>query len=123
MQTYRQDWALFTDWCAATGSRDLPAAPDTVLRFLIDCPATRSTQRCRVAAIDHHHAGAGLAKPGEFPAVRTALGRPVGDRPAAPVMPDQVAAALSGMPSHGWTQGMFGRRDRCLLVLSQIGGC
>ena len=26
------------------------------------------------------------------------------------------------MPSHGWTQGMFGRRDRCLLVLSQLAG-
>ena len=64
MQTYRQDWALFTDWCAATGNQALPAAPDTMLRFLIDCPATRSTQLCRVAAIDHHHAGAGLPKRG-----------------------------------------------------------
>ena len=33
-----------------------------------------------------------------------------------------VAAALRGLPSHGWTQGMFGRRDRCLLVLSQLAG-
>ena len=54
--------------------------------------------------------------------VRGALGRPVGDRPVSPVVPDQVATALRGLPSHGWTQGMFGRRDRCLLVLSQIGG-
>jgi hypothetical protein len=122
VQTYAQDWALFTDWCAATGTPDLPAAPDTVLRFFIDCPATRSTQRCRVAAIDHHHAGAGLAKPGESPMVRAALGRPVPDPgPAPPDVPDPVAAALRGLPSHGWTQGMFGRRDRCLLVLSQVG--
>ena len=120
MQTYGQDWALFTDWCAATGVPDLPAAPDAVLRFFAECPATRSTQRCRVAAIDHHHAGAGLAKPGESPVVRAALGRAVGDRPAPPLMSDQVAAALRGLPSHGWTQGMFGRRDRCLLVLSQL---
>lgn len=26
------------------------------------------------------------------------------------------------LPSHGWTNGMFGRRDRCLLVLSQLAG-
>ena len=123
MQTYAQDWALFTDWCAATGTRALPAAPDTMLRFLTACPATRSTQRCRVAAIDHHHAGAGMAKPGESPLVRAALGRPLPDQgPAPPVMPDPVAAALHGLPSHGWTQGMFGRRDRCLLVLSQLAG-
>ena len=123
MQTYRQDWALFTDWCAATGMPDLPAAPDTVLRFLIDCPAALSTQRCRAAAIDQRHAGAGLPKPGESPVVRAALGRPLPDPGPAPlVMTDQVAAALRGLPSYGWTQGMFGRRDRCLLVLSQLAG-
>jgi len=31
-----------------------------------------------------------------------------------------VDAALRMLPSHGWTRGMFGRRDRCLLVLSQV---
>jgi hypothetical protein len=37
-------------------------------------------------------------------------------------MTDQVVTALRGLPSHGWTRGMFGRRDRCLLVLSQLAG-
>jgi len=55
--------------------------------------------------------------------VRAALGRPTG----APFQPketerDAVEVALRGLPSHGWTQGMFGRRDRCLLVLSQLAG-
>ena len=55
--------------------------------------------------------------------MRAALGRPVPDQgPAPPVVPDPVAAALRGLPSHGWTQGMLGRRDRCLLVLSQVAG-
>ena len=55
--------------------------------------------------------------------MRAALGRPVSTgAPAPPGMTDQVAAALRGLPSHGWTQGMFGRRDRCLLVLSQLAG-
>ena len=57
------------DWCAVTRSPDLPADPDAVLGFLAGLPTTRSAlvqvrQRCRVAAIDHHHAGAGLFKPG-----------------------------------------------------------
>jgi rubredoxin len=39
-----------------------------------------------------------------------------------PRMTDQVAAALRGLPSHGWARGMFGRRDRCLLVQSQLAG-
>ena len=33
-----------------------------------------------------------------------------------------MEVALRGLPSHGWTQGMFGRRDRCLVVLSQLAG-
>ena len=37
-------------------------------------------------------------------------------------MTDQLAAALHGLRSHRWTQGMFGRRDRCLLVLSHPAG-
>ena len=31
-----------------------------------------------------------------------------------------MAAALRMLPSRGWTGGLFGRRDRCLLVLSQF---
>src|SRR6478735_3099393 len=76
-----------------------------------------------VAAIDHHHAAGKFIKPGESPAVRAALGRTVlTGAPARPVMTDQLAAALHGLRSHGWTQGMFGRRDRCLLVLSHPAG-
>jgi hypothetical protein len=122
LRAYAGDWALFTDWCTAAGMWVLPADPDTVTRFLGDCPAAPSTVRRRVAAIDHHHTAAGHQRPGESTAVRTALGRPAPDDPAPPVMTDQVAAALRGLPSHGWTQGMFGRRDRCLLVLSQLAG-
>jgi len=54
-------------------------------------------------------------------AVRATLGRPTGE-PFHPTQRDAVAAALRGLPSHDWTQGMFGRRDRALLVLSQLAG-
>lgn len=54
--------------------------------------------------------------------VRAALGRPVPDPTATPDRSEDVAAALRGLPSHGWTHGMFGRRDCCLLVLSELAG-
>ena len=123
LRTYAADWALFTDNCAVTDRSALPASPDTVVEFLSSCPAAPATRRRRIAAIDHHHAAAGLVKPGESVVVRAALGRPTGE-PFQPTETDRdaVEAALRGLPSHGWTQGMFGRRDRCLVVLSQLAG-
>jgi hypothetical protein len=123
LRTYAADWSLFTDWCAATDTPALPADPRTVVDFLQGCPAAAATSRCRVAAIDHHHAGAGQPRPGESVVVRAALGRPTGE-PFQPMERDRDAAqaALRGLPSHGWTAGMFGRRDRALLVLSQVAG-
>jgi hypothetical protein len=120
---YTAIWALFTDWCAATGHPALPADPATVTAFLTDCPAAPETRRRRVAAIDHHHTTTRHAPPGRFPAVRAALGRPTGQPPRpSPDTAAAVDAALRALPSHGWTHGMFGRRDRCLLVLSQLAG-
>jgi len=52
---YATDWALFTDWCAATGTPALPAAVGTVEAFLAGCPATPATAARRVAAIGWHH--------------------------------------------------------------------
>lgn len=121
LRAYAGDWALFTDWCTSIGGGELPADPDMVTRFLRDCAAAPSTLRRRVAAIDHHHVGAGLPRPGESPTVRAALGRPTREPTSvAPATLEAVESALSFLPSHGWTQGMFGRRDRCLIVLSQL---
>ncbi len=120
---YAGDWALFTDWCSTTGERELPADPDTVLSFLTDCPAAAATQRRRVAAIDHRHSTAGYPRPGESPLVRAALGRSTGEPPhQPPAIAAAVETAMRALPSSGWTRGMFGRRDRCLLVLSQAAG-
>jgi hypothetical protein len=123
LRTYAADWALFTDYSAATETTALPADPQTVVDFLSACPAAPATQRCRVAAIDHHHNTSGHPRPGESAVVRARLGRPTGE-PFQPTERDREAvdAALRGLPSHGWTQGIFGRRDRCLLVLSQLAG-
>jgi len=123
LRTDVSDWALFVDWCEATDHVQLSADPDTVLSFLAGCPAAVKTQRGRVTAIDHHHTATGYAPPDQTPAVLAALGRPVRG-PFTPA-PDTVSAVenmLRLLPSHGWTHGMFGRRDRCLLVLSQLAG-
>jgi hypothetical protein len=120
---YAAIWALFTDWCAVTGHQDLPAEPATVIGFLTGCPAAAETHRRRVAAIDHRHTVVGHPPPGRSAAVLAALGRPTGEpRRVSVETAAAVEAALRALPSHGWTQGMFGRRDRCLLVLSQLAG-
>lgn len=119
--TYTADWQLFSDWCDATDRTPLPADPTILLEFLAECPAAAATLRRRVIAIDHHHSAAGHPAPGADPRVRDAVGRPPTELP--PVTPETVArvdAALRMLPSRGWTGGLFGRRDRCLLVLSQL---
>jgi hypothetical protein len=119
--TYVADWALFVDWCHATDHEPLPAEPTTVLDFLGDCRAAAATQRRRVIAIDHQHTAAGHPPPGADPRVRDALGRPPTDLPpVAPDVRERVDAALRMLPNRGWTGGLFGQRDRCLLVLSQL---
>jgi hypothetical protein len=119
--TYAADWNLFVDWCDATDNRPLPADATTLLEFLAECPAAPATQRRRVIAIDHHHTAAGHPPPGADPRIRDALGRPPTDLPPiAPETLSRVDAALRMLPNRGWTGGLFGRRDRCLLVLSQL---
>jgi len=55
---------------------------------------------------------------------RAGEGRAAG-RPARPARQEldseQVQAALRRLPSHGWINGWFGRRDRALLVLARAG--
>lgn len=119
---YTQAWSLFADWCAGTDHLAMPADPATVLAFLAACPAAAATQRRRVAAIDHHHTVAGHPAPGGRGEIRAAVGRPL--REPVWVCPDRAAVdtALRALPSHGFTAGLFGQRDRALLVLAQIVG-
>jgi hypothetical protein len=116
---YAGDWALFTDWCAATGRSPLPASTRTVEAFLAGCPAAPATAGRRVAALLWHYrhsptAGAAAGAPHR----RKLLGLP----PVAPSRPlpdpDAVAAAVRALPVSGWTGGFFGRRDAALLTLA-----
>jgi len=115
------DWVLFVDWCAVTGRDSLPATAETVLMFFGDCPAAPGTFARRLTAIDAAHRDAGVTPPERTGQVRDVLrGRP--GRPVRQELPaDRVEAALRRLPSHGWINGWFGRRDRALLVLARAG--
>jgi len=108
---YAADWALFTDWCTATDHIALPADWATVTAFIADCPGAPATIRRRVAAIGHHHRAAGHPPPTDPAGTPGPPARDVID-------PGQVDMLMRLLPSHGWTAGLFGRRDRALLTLA-----
>ena len=108
---YAADWALFTEWCAATNRVALPADWTTITAFSAGCPGAPATIRRRLAAITHHHRVAGHAVP-------TDPTRQVGPPARELIDPEQVEMLMRLLPSHGWTAGLFGRRDRALLTLA-----
>jgi len=108
---YTAEWALFTDWCAATNRVALPADWATVTAFTSGCPGAAATIRRRFAAIAYHHRAADQPPPTDP------------DSKAAPPLrelidPGQVDMLMRLLPSSGWTAGLFGRRDRALLTLT-----
>ena len=108
---YAADWALFSDWCTATGNTPLPADWPTIEAFVAGCPGAPATVRRRLAAIAHHHRTAGHPTP-----VDPAREVP---RPSRELIdPGQVDVLMRLLPSHGWIGGLFGRRDRALLTLA-----
>jgi len=113
---YAADWALFTDWCAATNHQPLPTDAATIAGFSTACPAAPATQRRRLAAVEHHHRAAGSELPWKASG-SVAAAHPI--RVREPLDPDLVVAALRLLPSRGWTAGLFGRRDKALLVLDE----
>jgi len=108
---YAADWALFTDWCTATNRIPLPADWTTVIAFTASCPGAPATIRRRLAAIAHHHRTAGQPAP-------TDPARAAGPVARELIDSGQVDRLMRLLPSHGWTGGLFGRRDRALLTLA-----
>ncbi|WP_404316291.1 hypothetical protein [Prescottella equi] len=116
---YRYDWALFADWCQAAELSSLPAAPSTLAQFLAEHPAAAATQRARVTAINWHHDHAGLPAPGRSDTIRDQLDANRADRlrHASELLWQQIPR----LPTGGWPQGLFGRRDAALLLLAAAG--
>lgn len=115
---YASDWALFTDWCTAADQPALPAVATTVVLFLTENPAAVATCARRVTAIAHLHRRYGYPSPTDQPEVkqwlRLAAGLPAERDPAA--APDTIEVLLRQIPTTGWPAGLFGRRDRMLLI-------
>lgn len=130
-KTYARRWHLFTLWCARSDLTPLPASAETVMLYLTDAiedteGLALSTLRGWVAAINRIHVEAGLAPPGDDPAMtmflRT-LHRVMGPQPSA----EQISAlrisdlrtvcraldAISADPIEV--------RDRALLALHRVG--
>ena len=108
---YVADWALFVDWCTATNRVPLPADWPTIEAFTAGCPGAPATIRRRLAAIAHHHRTAGHPAPTDPAQVAGPPAREL-------ISPGQVDMLMRLLPSHGWTGGLFGRRDRALLTLA-----
>lgn len=115
---YAGEWALFRDYCAATGQPALPINTTTLLRFLTQIPAAAATRARRVRAIAaaHRHAGYLPTQGGEdrlvgpVPAMARVLGS---------ADPQQLLAAC---PARGRPDGLVGRRDAFLIVLLAVLG-
>ncbi|WAL49897.1 hypothetical protein [Rhodococcus pyridinivorans] len=117
--SYRHDWALFADWCAAADHRPIPAASETLALFLHEHPAAVATQRRRLSAINAVHTRHGYPAPGRTETVRRHLDAARAQRF------DRLGRLLiqraTELPTAGWPSGLFGRRDALLLVLAATG--
>nr|WP_296779501.1 hypothetical protein [Rhodococcus sp. (in: high G+C Gram-positive bacteria)] len=117
--SYRYQWALFADWCAAADTSPLPATPITLAQFLDENPAGDTVQLRRVSAINRAHLDAGHPAPGQTTSLRPALDSARSDRTTRRAAQYQAIAAE--LPTEGSTAALFGRRDAVLLLLAGAG--
>ncbi|MGW3482702.1 hypothetical protein [Rhodococcus indonesiensis] len=116
---YRHDWALFTDWCAASGHPPIPADPEALALFLREHPAVVGTQRRRLSAINAVHTRHGYPAPGRSEDVRRRLDTARAER--LDRLAERLLLRAAELPTTGWPRGLFGRRDALLLVLASTG--
>lgn len=137
VRAYQHDWAAFTSWCAAVSVRPLPAAPETVARFVREAAATvrgngtgwawsPATVTRRVAAVGFVHRAAGLPSPTESELVRGALravrrGRRHVPRQMEALTLEQLHQVLAQIPASTWPAMTLGARDRALLWVGWAG--
>jgi hypothetical protein len=120
LRLYAADWTRFSEYCASTGARALPAAPTTVAAFLTEAGPGRAARTRRLAAIDHRHRRHSLPCPGADPRVRAALKAARRQAPSRPRPPAPSAAALRHMALR-CPRDLAGLRDRALLLLLGLG--
>lgn len=95
-------WALWADWCTATGHDATTPTPDALERFATQVPGT-----------------AAALVPGEV--ARRTLPLPPGPDPWVSIEPNwaPLRTALTRCPAYGWPRAVPGRRDAWLLVATR----
>lgn len=111
-KSYRGEWALFQDYCAATDQRALPTTATIVERFFTAVPARPTTRDRRLHAIMAAHRNAGY----HLEELKEAT-QPAADRRSHLAAAGRMIAAC---PTAGWPTGFTGRRDGFLIVLIEV---
>jgi site-specific recombinase XerD len=124
LRAYRSDWRAFTAWCAERSVEALPAAPETVARYLTDLAGVKAiaTLQRRLTSISQAHQAAGHESPTRAIVVRTTwrgIRRTFGVAPArkAPLRAADVRALVGTLDA----SRLGGIRDRALLVIGFAG--
>jgi site-specific recombinase XerD len=124
IRAYRTDWADFTGWCATRGVEALPAAPETVARYLTDLAGVKAvaTLQRRLTSISQAHQAAGHEPPTRATVVRTAwrgIRRTFGVAPVrkAPLRATDIRQLVATLD----VDRLGGLRDRALLVVGFAG--
>jgi site-specific recombinase XerD len=123
LEAYAADWKHFTTWCDQHKRRSLPAAPETIICYLVEtADAYRvATLDRRLASISYYHKQARHTLPTKDPEVeRTMRGirRAKGMAPhgKAPLLPAQLRQAIDALPDT-----LIGTREHALLVIGFAG--
>ena len=119
LEAYAADWKHFSTWCEEHKRRSLPAAPETIICYLVETADSYrvATLDRRLASISYHHKQARHQLPTKDPAVeRTMRGirRAKGMAPngKASLLPAQLRQAIDALPDT-----LLGKRDHPLLVI------
>jgi integrase len=122
-RAYKGDWETFTAWCTVQGEQALPTSAGTVAAFLIATAGkiAVTTQRRRLAAIQHMHREAGhhldLTVAGfqsVWSGIRRIHGRPPVKKKA--LLTPALRHAFEALPD-----ALTGTRDRALLLVGFAG--
>jgi len=107
----QRDWALWVDWCTATGRNPSHAEIADLAGFLLEVPATSGVADPRV-----RHIARTLGRPGH------GLPRPTTTAPVR-VGPEWAShpEALAALRGEWYPEGVAARRDALILVLSAAG--
>ncbi len=123
-RAYRSDWAAFSGYCSGLGLVALPAAPDTVARYIADMAgvAKVSTISRRVASISTAHKIAGLPSPCKSELVLSTLKGIKRSLTVAQVkkQPVRVRNLRAGFETLGNSPADI--RNRALILIGYAGG-